>query len=114
MRSVLMLICCSLLVAGAMFARTDRGIITGAIADPAGALIPNAPIEAKNNETGALNQSATPATGSYTLRQLSDEVYQITVSVPGPRGLILYKAAGTEFDRPIALKFLSAGGAEES
>ena len=32
------------------FAQTDRGTITGVISDPAGAVVANASVEAKNSE----------------------------------------------------------------
>jgi len=40
----------------AMFAQSDRGTITGTIADPAGAVVAGAKIEAKNVATGAVHQ----------------------------------------------------------
>ena len=42
-----------LVATGVVFAQSDRGTITGTIADPAGAVVANAPIEARNVETGA-------------------------------------------------------------
>ncbi len=65
------------------FAQTDRGTITGTVADPAGAIIPGAAIEAKNNQTGAVYQAASTSTGNYTIAQLAAGVYQLSVSVPG-------------------------------
>jgi hypothetical protein len=81
-REALSRVCCFLPV-GAVFAQTDRGTITGTIADPAGAVIPGASIVAKNNQTGAVYQAASTATGSYTLAQLPAGVYQLSISVPG-------------------------------
>ena len=45
-------------LAAVSFAQTDRGTITGAVGDPAGAVVANAPVEAKNLETGGLYQAA--------------------------------------------------------
>jgi len=56
--------------AAVVLAQGDRGTITGTIGDPAGAVVPNAPIEAKNTETGALFQVASSETGNFTLVQL--------------------------------------------
>jgi hypothetical protein len=64
-------------------AQTDRGTITGAISDPAGAVIPSASIEAKNVNTGAVYTAASTSTGNYTLAQLPAGVYQLSASVPG-------------------------------
>ena len=83
MRSTMIAVCCLLLVAGAAFAQSDRGTITGTIADPAGAVIPNASIEAKNANTGAVYQVASTSTGNYTLGQLPAGKYQLSASVPG-------------------------------
>lgn len=67
MRLILIAVCCFGLVILPVFAQSDRGTITGAVSDPAGAVIPNAAIEAKNSETGALYQTTSSATGNYTL-----------------------------------------------
>ena len=71
------------LIASFCFAQTDRGTITGTIADPAGAVVAAAPIELKNLETGAKYQGASTATGNYTLAQLPTGTYEMIVAVPG-------------------------------
>ena len=55
-----------LTLAHAAFGQTG-GVITGVITDPAGAVVSNAPIEAKNSETGVVVSAATTATGNYVL-----------------------------------------------
>src|ERR1700758_2104433 len=67
----------------AAFAQSDRGTITGTIADPAGAVVANAPVQIKNIETGAVYQAASSATGNYTLSQLPAGQYEMTVTVAG-------------------------------
>src|SRR5579859_5574310 len=67
----------------AALAQSDRGTITGTIADPAGAVVANAPVEARNVETGAVYPAASSATGNYTLTQLPAGTYEISVTVPG-------------------------------
>ena len=52
-----------------LFAQTDRGTITGTINDPAGAVVANAAIEARNTGTGAVYPVASSATGNYTIAQ---------------------------------------------
>ena len=71
------------LLAGCVWAQTDRGTITGTVSDPAGAVVANAPIEARNVETGALYQAASTATGNYTLPQLPAGPYEMSIAVPG-------------------------------
>ena len=67
----------------AAMAQSDRGTITGTISDPAGALVPAAPVQARNVETGAVYSAASSATGNYTLAQLPTGTYEISVSVTG-------------------------------
>ena len=68
---------CSLFLIGALnlVAQTDRGAITGTISDPAGAVVPNAKISAKNAETGAVYETVTTGTGNYTLPSLPAGTY---------------------------------------
>jgi len=57
--------------------------ITGTVADPAGAIIANAPIEARNAETGVSFRQPAPATGNYTLSQLPTGTYELSLTLPG-------------------------------
>ncbi len=82
MRSIRILLLLSL-CALAAFAQTDRGTITGTVSDPGGAVVPNAPMEVKNTETGAVYQVATSDTGNYTLAQMPIGTYELTISVAG-------------------------------
>ncbi|MBV9746813.1 MAG: carboxypeptidase regulatory-like domain-containing protein [Acidobacteriia bacterium] len=67
----------------AIWAQSDRGTITGTVADPAGAVVSGAAIEIRNIETGAVYQAGTSATGNYTLAQLPAGQYELSVAVPG-------------------------------
>ena len=66
-----------------VFAQGDRGTITGTIADPAGAVVANAKVEAKNVATGAVSDVASSNTGNYTVAQLPAGTYALTVQVAG-------------------------------
>jgi hypothetical protein len=59
------------------------GTITGLISDPAGAVVANAPVEAKNTATGVVNSAATSATGNYVFGALPAGSYEISATVPG-------------------------------
>ena len=83
MRSTIIAICCLLVVAGAAFAQSDRGTITGSVTDQAGAVIPNAAIEVTNINTGAVYQVQSSSTGNYTFGQLPAGQYQMSSSMPG-------------------------------
>src|SRR5512135_1654889 len=98
MRSSLLLAVVFLL-AVSTFAQTDRGTITGTVSDPAGAVIAAAPIEAKSVSTGAVYQTASSATGNYTIAQLPAGAYQLTITVAGFKKFIrtglVVEVAGT-------------------
>src|SRR5712692_4869369 len=66
-----------------ILAQSDRGTITGTVADPAGAVVASAPLEARNVETGAIYPAATSSTGNYTIVQLPAGAYELIVTVPG-------------------------------
>ena len=71
------------LFASIAFAQSDRGTITGTVTDSTGAVIPNAPVQAKNSVTGVAYQGATSDTGNYTLSQLPAGPYQLSMAAPG-------------------------------
>ena len=51
------------------FAQSDRGIITGTVADSTGALVPNVNVTLTNSNTGTKSATATTGTGNYTDRK---------------------------------------------
>jgi len=73
---------CVLFTASA-FAQTDRGTITGAVADSTKAVIPGANVAATNTETTSKYETVSTETGNYTLTQLPVGTYQLTVELPG-------------------------------
>jgi hypothetical protein len=98
----------------AAFAQTDRGTITGTVADPGGAVVANAAIEARNVATGATYSAATSATGNYTIAQLPAGAYEISITVAGFKkfvrtGLVVEVAGTLRVDAA-----LEVGAASES
>ena len=86
-----------------VFAQGERGTITGAVADPGGAVIANAAVEAKHVETGTVYDTTSTTTGNYTLGQLPVGTYEVTVRVPGFKsytrgGLVVQVAAIVRVD----------------
>jgi hypothetical protein len=74
---------CILVFSCATLAQSDRGTITGTVSDPAGAVVANAAIQAKNVGTGGLYDVVSTATGNYTLAELPVGRYEVSVTVPG-------------------------------
>ncbi|MBV9745216.1 MAG: TonB-dependent receptor, partial [Acidobacteriia bacterium] len=89
----------SLVAGSGLHAQSDRGTITGTVTDPAGAVIANAGVEAKNSATGAVYEAGTSATGNYTLAQLPEGTYDVSVTSAGfkkyVRSGITVEVAGT-------------------
>jgi hypothetical protein len=69
-------------VAGTALAQAG-GTITGTVIDPAGAVVPNAGVEAQNTATNAKYPVATSNTGNYTTTELPPGTYQLTITAPG-------------------------------
>ena len=74
---------CLLTCVSAVVAQSDRSQITGTVSDPAGAVVANAPVQAKNVNTGLEYQTVSTTTGNYTLNELPVGRYEMTVAVPG-------------------------------
>ncbi len=69
--------------AGFAFAQSDRSQITGTVFDPAGAVVANAPVHARNLDTGGEYIAVSTPTGNYTLTELPVGRYQLDVTAPG-------------------------------
>jgi hypothetical protein len=100
------------LLTSAALAQSDRGTITGTVTDPAGAVIANAPIQAKNVATGAVYTAASTSTGNYTLPELPAGAYELSVAVTGfkrftRQGLAIQVAQIARIDIPLEVGALS-------
>src|SRR5512145_2076764 len=72
-----------LLAAGAFAQVTTSGRLTGAVTDAQGAVVSNAQISVKNNETQAIFTATTTKEGSWTLPSVSPGSYTVTVTAAG-------------------------------
>jgi hypothetical protein len=77
---VLLVIALSALSASA---QTDRGTITGRVADPSGAVVPNAEVIAMNLDTGAVSRTVSNELGLYTILNLPIGTYRVEFKVEG-------------------------------
>ncbi len=59
------------------------GDIAGTVSDPSHAVVPNAPVALKNNDTGAAQNTTTNSTGFYRFTLLKPGNYTVTVSQSG-------------------------------
>jgi hypothetical protein len=74
---------CLLLCAAAAFGQGDRGTITGTVTDPANAVVPNAAIEIRNQDTGVKFDAGASSTGNYTLANVPVGTYELSVTAAG-------------------------------
>jgi hypothetical protein len=65
------------------FAQSDRGSLTGTVADTTGALIPSARIVLLHVDTGTKYETVSTETGNYTLPSLPVGAYKLSVEHPG-------------------------------
>jgi len=67
----------------AVHAQVVGGAINGTVSDPSGALIPNAHVVLRNDETGAQRSLTTDGTGSFAAPSTSVGTYTITADAQG-------------------------------
>jgi len=71
------------LLAQPAHAQVVSGTIAGTVLDPAGAVVPGAKIVAVDTETGQSYSASTDQSGNYTLTNLPNSTYRVTVEHPG-------------------------------
>jgi hypothetical protein len=81
MKKVLGAIALAVLAVTSVFAQTSS--LNGTVADPSGAVIPNAAITATNTQTGAVRQDVSDSQGRYTLSQLVPGKYTLAAKAAG-------------------------------
>src|SRR5215510_7088906 len=74
-----------LLIAACAVAQVSTSSITGQVNDSSGAVVANAQVEAKNEETGVTYNTVTTNTGHYSFASLTPGRYTITVRLTGFR-----------------------------
>lgn len=72
-----------LVLAAALVAQNDRGLITGTVQDPAHAVVPNATVIATHITTGVEYRTVTTDTGNYTIPSLPAGHYRLTITAAG-------------------------------
>lgn len=78
---ILLLICLSSAVFA--FGQTSKGFLVGTVADPTGAVIPNANITITNTATGTIRTTTSQSNGSYRFDAIDPGSYNLEVSATG-------------------------------
>jgi len=71
-----------LIVGTALFAQGAGGTLTGIVTGPTGTPVADAPIQAKNRQSGAVVRAATSADGRYRLAPTPAGAYDISITMP--------------------------------
>ena len=74
-----------------MLAQTDRGTVTGTVADPAGAVVASANVQAKNAESGASGGEGVAAIGEREgeCPRVEEVTAELKRRVRGPVGRVI-------------------------
>jgi trimeric autotransporter adhesin len=73
----------ALILNGPAFGQIRSGVITGAVTDPTGAVIPGAVVSVINQETNVVANAVTDETGNFTVPYLAPGRYTVNVEKPG-------------------------------
>ncbi len=76
-------ICLFLLVSACAFAQTVTGSLVGTVVDPAGSVVPGAPIQLTNQGTAAVLTATTDSEGLFRFPNLTPATYTVTVQATG-------------------------------
>jgi Carboxypeptidase regulatory-like domain len=82
-KSLFMAAVVALWLASAAFSQVLTGTITGIVTDPTDAVVPGATVAAKDLDTGKEYKTTTDAKGEFTLTNLPNSNYSVTVDHPG-------------------------------
>src|SRR5690348_14495624 len=87
MRKATLLFLLAFLVSNA-FAQTVSSSLIGTVLDPAGAVVPNAPVTLTDLNTGSARDGATDTSGVFRFLNLTPGNYSVTVRVTGFKTLV--------------------------
>src|SRR5215203_3975836 len=74
---------CSLAIVSSLSAQSIYGTLSGIVSDPSNAVIANATIKLREQQSGVARETVTNAEGYYTFASVPAGGYELTVSAPG-------------------------------
>src|SRR5262249_20605027 len=88
-------------------AQGDLGSISGMLSDTNHAVVPGAPSQVKNVQTGAISKATSSSTGNYTLGPLPAGTYDLFIVMPGfityrKPGIVIQGGQKLRLDIPLA------------
>jgi hypothetical protein len=85
----------ALLLATSAFAQSDNANVSGIVKDPSGAVIANAKVTLKNQDTGLVREAATNESGVYSIPTVPPGTYSLSVEATGFKK---YESTGNKVD----------------
>jgi hypothetical protein len=79
----LFVLVCALSYTPDLPAQSIYGTLTGIVSDPSNAVVANAAIKLRDQQSGALRETVTNSEGYYTFASVPPGAYEITISSPG-------------------------------
>src|ERR1039458_1526569 len=95
------------LVSTALFAQTDRGVLTGTVKDASGAVVVGAQVTVTQASTNTRFKTNSTSTGDFTVPSMPVGTYQVRVENTGFKTYLnnnITVAAGSTVDLNIALE----------
>jgi hypothetical protein len=83
MKKIFSVLLVCLVCLSATLAQTSKGFIVGTVADPTGAVVPNASITVTNAATGTVRTTTSQENGSYRIDAVDPGTYTLEVSASG-------------------------------
>ncbi len=88
--------------------RRNPGTLRGQVADPSGAVIPNAIVKVIST-TGQTTTATSNATGTYAMRGLATGIYSVTVTAPGfapfqAQNVVVVRGQSTELNFALSIQ----------
>jgi hypothetical protein len=111
--AILVALLATLLLSASAIAQVDAGAVRGTVADPTGAVVPNAKVTLTNDATGLSTSAATGSDGTYTFGPIKIGAYTISVEAAGFRKSTTHVTVNVQ-DQARADFQLVAGAATET
>ena len=83
MKRFIFAITLTVLLVSALVAQTSRGIVSGTVSDPNGALVPGAVVKLTNTATSVERSASTNGEGFYRFDAVDLGNYSIRITAPG-------------------------------
>src|SRR5689334_24843320 len=115
LRKLALSLCALTLGVACLPAQTVTGSILGTVLDPAEAVVPNAPVTLKDNDTGSTRMTTTDSSGLFRFLNVPPATYSVSISAKGFKSFVQSDIAlGANETRDIGKIALAIGNTTET